>query len=207
MASIRATCWSITINNPLEADLKCDVPGWKLQGQFEEGEGGTRHFQGMLETPQVRFTAVKRVFQRAHIEVAKNKVALRKYVNKDETRVATFDATAIPNMFQLQDSIASDWDSEEWRNLSAEYERMPDSDVALMYLDTLVARRIEAGQRGLEFIAINPMWRSSWKKFWRSIIKRNASARMEGQEEGEEGDESEDAPIRGTSPPRDEYTE
>lgn len=177
--SQRATCWSITINNPDEKELKCDSPGWKLQGQFEEGEQGTRHFQGMLETPQVRFSAVKRVFPRAHIEVAKNKKALQQYVNKEETRVATFEATAIPNMFQLQDSIASDWDSEEWRNLSAEYERMPDSDVALMYLDNLVARRIESGQRGLEFIAINPMWRSSWKKFWRSIIKRHARTQEE----------------------------
>lgn len=185
--SQRARCWSITINNPEEKDLKCDYPGWKLQGQFEEGEQGTRHFQGMLETPQVRFSAVKRAFPRGHIEVARNKQALQQYVNKDETRVATFEATAIPNMFQLQDSIASDWDSEEWRNLSAEYERMPDSDVALMYLDTLVARRIESGQRGLEFIAINPMWRSSWKKFWRSIIKRHARSEEEGGESSSVG--------------------
>jgi len=160
-------------------ELKCDAPGWKLQGQFEEGNEGTRHFQGMLETPQVRFSAVKRVFPRAHIEVAKNKKALQAYVNKQETRVGTFEGTSVPNMFQLQDSIASDWDDNEWRRrLYINIEQ--DDDVrALEYLDTLVAKRIENGQRGIEFIAINPMWRSSWKKFWLSIIIRNARIKEE----------------------------
>lgn len=191
-SSQRARCWSITINNPNEDELKCDSPGWKLQGQFEEGEQGTRHFQGMLETPQVRFSAVKRVFPRAHIEVARNKEALQQYVHKEESRVSTYAETSIPNMFQLQDTISRDWSHDEWRNLSAEYERMPDSDVALMYLDTLVSRRIEAGERGLEFIAINPMWRSSWKKFWRSIIKRNGRSSVQSSKE--ENDEEESIP-------------
>lgn len=186
--SQRATCWSITINNPTEIDLKCDTPGWKLQGQFEEGNEGTRHFQGMLETPQVRFSAVKRVFPRAHIEVAKNKKALQVYVNKQETRVGTFEAQAVPNMFQLQDSIASDWDDDEWKRRLYINIEQDDGARVLEYLDTLVSKRIEAGQRGIEYIAINPMWRSSWKKFWASIIRRNA--RLERKEEDDEEKES-----------------
>jgi len=182
----RATCWSITINNPSEGELKCDAPGWKLQGQFEEGNEGTRHFQGMLETPQVRFSAVKRVFPRAHIEVAKNKKALQAYVNKQETRVGTYEAQAVPNMFQLQDSIASDWDDNEWRRRLYINVDQDDDVRALEYLDTLVATRIENGQRGIEFIAINPMWRSSWKKFWLSIIIRNARLKEEADRRSNE---------------------
>jgi len=184
--SQRASCWSITINNPSEGELKCDAPGWKLQGQFEEGNEGTRHFQGMLETPQVRFSAVKRVFPRAHIEVAKNKKALQLYVNKEETRVGIYQAQAVPNMFQLQDSIASDWDDDEWQRRLYINIDQDDGVRALEYLDTLVSTRIENGQRGIEFIAINPMWRSSWKKFWASIIKRNARIKEEADRRSNE---------------------
>jgi len=182
----RAVCWSITINNPTVEELKCDAPGWKLTGQFEEGNEGTRHFQGMLETPQVRFSAVKRVFPRAHIEVAKNKKALQAYVNKPETRVGTFEAQAVPNMFQLQDSIASDWDDKEWRRRMYSNIDQDDGVTALEYLDTLVATRIQNGARGIEFIAINPMWRSSWKKFWSSIIERNARIKEEADRRSNE---------------------
>lgn len=179
MTNERASCWSITINNPTEGEVKCDQPGWTLTGQYEEGAEGTRHFQGMLKTPQIRFAAVKRVFPRAHIEAARNKQALEAYVHKSETRVAEYSGSSVPNMFQFQDTIASDWNQEEFsRRISNEvYARTYKHDInemALVYVDELVATRIEQGGRGLEFIAINPMWRSSWKKFWRNIITRNA---------------------------------
>lgn len=175
----RFTCWSITINNPTEEDVKCDVPGWKLSGQYEEGEEGTRHFQGMLITPQQRFSAIKRVFPRAHIEGARNKQALEKYTTKEETRVATYEATGVPSLFQYQDTIAGLWDEREWQrrrldDLYCKRFKYDFGDMALNYVDDLVAAEIEKGQRGIEFIAINPMWRSSWKKFYVSIITRHA---------------------------------
>lgn len=184
--SVRASCWSITINNPTDQETTCLVPGWKLEGQFEVGKEGTRHFQGMLITPQVRFTQVKRNFPRAHIEVAKSKKALEVYVHKPETRVQEFTpGPAVPNMFQAQDLIAGDWKETEWKELERlEFMKdkgIPLDDLALVYLDKLVSRRIINGQRGLEFIAINPMWRSSWKRFWRSIIARNAQAVQDAQ--------------------------
>lgn len=176
----RATCWSITLNNPTDDQLKCHTPGWTLEGQFEQGdETGTRHFQGMLKTPQVRWSAVKRVFPQAHIEVARNKQALEKYVHKSETRVAEYTASSVPNMFQFQDTVAGDWDVDEFtrRTTDEQYCRTYQYDLnemALVYVDELVAKRVAQGGRGIEFIAINPMWRSSWKKFWRSIITRHA---------------------------------
>lgn len=179
----RGTCWSITINNPGVDDTKCEVPGWKLEGQFEVGEEGTPHFQGCLRTPQVRFSAVKRAFPRAHIEVARDRVALQRYVHKEDTRVAAYVPDDIPSMFRLQEMVAAKWDPQVWdewweaafnRPVTAS-SRPPDIDEeAMKYLDVIVAGMIEAGQRGAEFIAINPMWRSSWKRFWRSIITRHA---------------------------------
>lgn len=191
-AQAKATVWSITINNPVESELRCEVPGWKLEGQFEVGKEGTAHFQGMLKTPQVRFAAVKRVFPRAHIEVARNKEALANYVKKEETRVDVYTPGAVPTIFQYQSDIASKWRNEEWIKIIENVPEEKHDDVAMNYLDILVKRDIEAGQRGAEWIAINPMWRSSWKKFWRSIIKRHHGTSRK-QEEGSTSSDSQDA--------------
>ena len=43
--SDKHTAWSITINNPTVAEVELNTPGWKLEGQYEEGANGTRHFQ------------------------------------------------------------------------------------------------------------------------------------------------------------------
>jgi len=171
----RASCWSITINNPTEAETQCEVPGWKLTGQFEQGKEGTKHFQGMLRTPQVRFTAVKKQFPRAHIEVARDAKALSKYVHKDETRVDVYTPSDIPSIFQYQTQIAKAWRQEEWKGMIENVLEGKMDEMAMNYVDMLVRRDIEAGKKGCEWIAINPMWRSSWKKFWRSIIKRDGT--------------------------------
>ena len=149
--SDRGCCWSITINNPTDDDVRCDVPGWSLEGQYEVGAEGTRHFQGILKTgKQVRFSAVKRVFTRAHIEVARNKKALEAYVHKEDTRVGEFAGTAIPNMFVFQDTIAAAFDMEElnrrWMDESISKMYKHDiNEMALAYTDELVAQHICAG--------------------------------------------------------------
>ncbi len=163
---------------------------WKLEGQLERGEEGTLHYQGMLSTPQVRFAAVKKVFPRAHIEVARNKNALAKYVHKEDTKVS--DVQSIPTLFEYQVLITNMWNNEEfsqkWNATCEAFKtgKIPDiDDVAMQYLDLLVARDIESGRRGAEFIAINPMWRSSWKTFWRSIIKRRDASREQAVHQAE----------------------
>lgn len=183
----RATCWSITINNPEDGEVNVTLPpGWKLTGQYEMGAEGTRHFQGMLKTPQVRFTAVKKLFKRAHIEVARNKVALTQYVDKEETRVASFGGNESPLIFQYQDIIADDWNDEEYMDFAKERLDAKDySDAVLPYIDVLCSRRIAQGARGLEFISVNPIWRSSWKRFAQVIVKRRRAA-TEGSGASEE---------------------
>lgn len=179
-STIRASCWSITINNPLPSDIPTatTMPAkWTLQGQMEEGKEGTPHYQGMLTTPQVRFSQVKKIFPRAHIEVAKNKAALQKYVSKEDTRIMEVPtvSSAIPTLFDYQATVAGNWKNVDFDNWLEQFPTEDQGEVALKYVDSLVSKDIIAGMRGIEFIAINPMWRSSWKKFWRAIILRHKS--------------------------------
>lgn len=185
----RATCWSLTINNYTPEDINVDLPaGWKLMGQPEIGENGTSHAQLMLTTPQVRFSAVKRAFPRAHIEAARNRAALSKYVQKEETRAgeSIVRQSNIPTLFDYQVQIAEKWDEDEFqrrwhrRVVDPTYYSVDPTPTAMAYLDDLVAADVENGMRGVEFIAINPMWRSSWSRFWRSIINRQKKILAKG---------------------------
>jgi len=187
--SARSSNWSITINNPTPEETQVMMPsGWKLSGQYEVGENGTPHFQGHLKTPQSRFSRVKEFFPRAHIEAARSAAALEKYVHKEETRVGEFAGRSVPTIFEYQQQVAQAWDEHEFRQLTDHhYQHNRDAkrdigDVALSYVDTICATYIEEGARGLEFISVNPMWRSSWKKFYASIIKRNACPSPPSQE-------------------------
>lgn len=187
--SERYTAWSITINNPTESEVVVNTPGWNLEGQYEVGKEGTRHFQGMLKTPQMRFSSIKKVFPRAHIEPAKNVAALQKYCHKEESRVDVYTPGAVPTIFEYQTTVATAWNECEWKEFSKNVIEDKIDDTAMLYLDILVKRDIEAGKRGCEWIAINPMWRSSWRKFWRSIIKRN-EAKVQAEHSSNESSSS-----------------
>lgn len=197
----RATCWSLTINNPTEQDLKPTLPAkWALQGQMEKGEEeGTEHFQGMLTTPQVRFSAVKKIFPRAHIEVARNRQALEKYVHKEDTRIAevAIRQSDIPTLFDYQHTVASVWNDDDFRAFGErELEANPRQsmdDIALAYVDSIVAADIERGVCGIEYIAINPMWRSAWKKFWRSLVRRERNKPADSQTDSQTDKPDEDS--------------
>jgi len=188
----RATAWSITINNPTEQDTNVVLPaGWSLEGQFEQGAEGTHHFQGYLKTPQVRFSQVKSNFPRANIQVARNKKALQQYVHKSDSRVAPFEANVSKNIFQWQAEVAKLWNEDEFDEYWIQYPTKTQTDCALLYVDSITAKLIEKGAQGLEFIAVNPMWRSAWKRFYVSIIKRYAS---QVQEDGTPQEEPPSSP-------------
>ena len=180
----RGTCWSITVNNPRPGDLTPNFPGgWYLTGQMEKGEEEeTPHYQGMLKTPQVRFSQVKLYFPRAHIELTKNPRALAKYVHKEETRVSEVDdhSSQIPTCFDYMVTVAQDWNDSNFKLHCATYTdeqvmKLGVDEIALRYTDTIVAKDIANGTRGVEFVASNPMWRTAWKKFWKAIIIREQS--------------------------------
>jgi len=94
----RASWWSITINNPNDDDREAlkNPPSWVklVKCQDEVGDNGTLHIQGALNTTQVRFSQVKNWLSRAHIEVARDKSALLKYVEKSDTAI---DGTQFQN--------------------------------------------------------------------------------------------------------------
>jgi len=83
----RNSYWSLTLFNNEWKDFQ--HPTWKLEGQEEIApETGKLHYQGMLHTGQVRFSAVKAVFPQAHIEACRDKEALQRYVHKQRTRAS-----------------------------------------------------------------------------------------------------------------------
>jgi hypothetical protein len=147
-----------------------------MTGQFEVGKSGTRHYQGCLKTPQVRWAAVKKTYPRANISLARNEFALKAYVKKDDTRASAIVSSGVMNIFQFQDVIAGDWNDAEWNSYQQLFKNKELGEVALIYVDGLVKTRIRNGQRGAEWIAMNPLWRSVWKNFYAEIIARYASS-------------------------------
>lgn len=89
----KATWWSVTAFSEAEIELLngTQYPDWvsKVYGGVEScPDTGRLHFQGAIQARrQVRFTQVKSWLGTAHIEPARNKDALRKYVMKEETAV------------------------------------------------------------------------------------------------------------------------
>ena len=182
--SDRATCWSVTINNPVASDedrlAEARQKGWKVIGQLEKGENGTPHYQLLVSTPQVRFSAMKKAFPRAHIEVCRNKAALASYVKKEETRegelpqteskfpsLAGFYKLLIPRLFELTDKRLRIHFEGGWFDTK----RMCDRDQRLLdALDEGSAELIRMGYH-VETLVVNPQTRSAWKRFGMDIIE------------------------------------
>ena len=180
----RATCWSVVINNPVESDREnmaaARQKGWKVEGGLEEGElEKTPHYQLCVSTPQVRFSAVKKAFPRANIQVARNKAALLQYCNKEETRIgdlpeteskfptlAGFYKLLIPKLFCLNKSLRVDVGGGWYSAASGDPEQR--------LLDALDAGTSELIREGyhVETIVVNPQTRSAFKRFGMDIIER-----------------------------------
>lgn len=91
------THWLLTVNNPEESDdvdiSRAREKGWLVEGQKEKGKDGTEHYQIYVRSKQ-RFSALKKAFPRAHIEVCHNPDAARQYVKKEDTRIGCLPAEA-----------------------------------------------------------------------------------------------------------------
>lgn len=164
---------------------------------MEVGKEGTPHYQGFLKTPnKPAFSTVKKALPRAHIEPARMPKKLENYVHKEETRVALVDGkkSEIPTLFAYQGAVASRLHVHE---IDVLLRRLPqDKDyqenvwtVVHKFIDNVVKDDIMAGVRGVEFIAINPMWLTSWKRFWREIISRENGRTPQAESPFEEADE------------------
>jgi len=180
MTTARATSWSITINNPTKADEECiqlarQKSGWSVIGQLEKGDNGTPHYQLMLKTPQVRFSAIKKAFPRAHIEVARNADALETYVQKDETRIGQIESN------EMYPSLTKFWDlfydyKYDWDNMNVY--QFGGKEEWLAHFDEFVNDAIERGYH-VETMAVNPQIRSIVAKFMPAIFKRTENIRRQ----------------------------
>lgn len=186
----RATCWSVTINNPTADDDESIAlarqKGWKVEGQKERGESGTVHYQLMVRTPQVRFSAVKKQFPRAHIEQARNSHALELYVHKDQSREGQLSdqSEQYPSLTKFWDLVIDQLDAWNcinfcyicnpvdergtfwWKEAPVQYRRDP-----LNALDDVATVLIEQGYF-VESLACNPQVRMAWRKFYTAIAIR-----------------------------------
>lgn len=178
MTDNRSTHWSLTINNPTPADEEAmnnaRQKGWTVEGQLEQGKDGTPHYQIYLYTrTQVRFSAVKKIFARAHIEPARNPVALKSYVHKEDTAVGALPKA--DNKFATATQLFK-WFGAEYnveRNLSQNH-AITDSN-ALKIFDTTCNMYIRKGYY-IEQIAVNPQIRAAIKRFHASIADREQLA-------------------------------
>ena len=179
--SERATCWSVTINNPKKADdenieLARQKSGWTVYGQKEVGENGTEHYQLMITTPQVRFSAVKKAFPRAHIEVARDRKALTKYVNKEETRIASLPTdTKYPSIQTLWDMFADFVNNKKYRSL---IDTSPERRLEIF--DDFIRDAIDNGFI-VETMGVNPQIRSSVKQYGENIVFRSLCRQTDRQ--------------------------
>lgn len=203
----RATCWSLTINNPTETDdenmAQARQKGWKVEGQKEVGKNGTPHYQLMLQTPQVRLSAVKKAFPRAHIEIARSKFALETYVNKEETRVSQ-----LPQSNEQYPSMSKVWELYiEWMfDKNIIYRVEPTEDNPRSYRiqpshtrtmmenptqiwDDFISHAITNGYY-VESIGVNPQIRSSVKNYSLAIIEREVRRQTDRQTDSQSAAES-----------------
>jgi len=180
--STRSTFWSVTINNPTPDDEECisvaRSKGWTVTGQKETGSEGTPHYQLAVKTPQVRFTAVKKVFPRAHIEIARNVAALQTYVHKEDTRTGELPTTSsqYPTISRMWEIMFDFTWKESWYGLESmdeyieEYSKMSDK-ARLVWLDEAAASLIKRGYF-IEHHVVNPQVRSSFAKFMPQLFER-----------------------------------
>jgi len=193
----RGTHWSLTINNPTADDEEClqlaRQRGWKIDGQKERGTAGTEHYQLHLQTPQVRFSAVKKMFPRAHIELARNPSALAQYVTKEETRVGELatQQDRYPSQARFFDLV---WDVILLADNNAEISEFRRG------LNNRFYQPINALNRAthvlicqgyhVESMASNPMTIATWKQFHDALLARKIAGETSRQSDTRLIDES-----------------
>lgn len=185
--SERASCWSFTINNPTQADEEAMAlarqQGWKVEGQLEKGENGTQHYQLLLRTPQVRFSAVKKAFPRAHIEIARNPAALASYVTKEESRVAELPQTQdkYPSLSKLWSLIFEFFNEYDPAIISClESGGWKKDKTALENFDHAIHMLIRDGYH-VETMAVNPQIRSAFSKYHAALYFRHKHSQTDRQ--------------------------
>lgn len=146
--------------------------GWGIEGQLEKGAEGTEHFQLMLRTPQERFSAIKKVFPTAHIEVARSRKALELYVNKDETCLEKLKKVEITALTYPQ--VRTQFF--KWY-IDTHQPPCRDPDDRLNMWDRFIGLSIEEGMH-CDLIGMNPQHRGCISKYWLHYIAYEQASRQ-----------------------------
>lgn len=172
-------------------------------GQLEQGEQGTRHYQLCVRTPQVRFSALKKRFPTAHIEVARSVPALMAYVEKSESRVAKLADTSdkYPSLSRFWILVSQElndgtkdglnYDSLEEERIeffTSENQKMWKKK-PLHFLDYATRILIKKGYH-VEGIGANPNTRSQWNLFGEELILRSIEAKNKEDMEHNRNDDT-----------------
>lgn len=215
----RSSVWSVTINNPTSGDEECLAlarqMGWKVEGQLEKGEEGTPHYQLCVRTPQVRFSAVKKAFPRGHVEAARSAPALKRYVEKEEGRLAPLPTTQemYPSLSKFWDLVVQHIDADNWYTIAVwqglEEWNERKAGGPLLTPDLALTRAVNdliADGYHIESLAVNPQVISAWRKYHKGLILRVYKERKAAALETEESVSLpmvNDAPQVPSPPPQD----
>lgn len=170
--SDRGTAWSITLNMKNVSRERCEdmidqakQANWGVQGQIEKGKEGTPHYQLLIKTPQVRFSAIKKIFPTAHIEKARNVKALEQYVHKEEGRVE--EMKTIERKFVQFPEVRNkffQWIIQEGYESTGCYERK------LSLWDEFIGLSIEE-RIECDVVGVNPQYRSIIQRYWNNFVR------------------------------------
>ena len=84
----RNRSWFLTINNPESNELYQHKTERYAAWQIEKGQNGTEHIQAVIHLSNaISFSAIKKVYPTAHIEVCHDLKASIAYCKKEESRV------------------------------------------------------------------------------------------------------------------------
>ena len=169
--SDRGTAWSVTLNMKTVSKARCEdmieqakQANWGVQGQIEEGKEGTPHYQLLVKTPQVRFSALKKVFPTAHIEKARNVKALESYVHKDEGRLETMKTIEVKFVqFPEVRKKFFTWVIENGHQEVYDYEQK--LKIWDEFISHSIINRIEC-----DVIGVNPQYRSIIQRYWTANV-------------------------------------
>lgn len=179
----KSSRWQFTAYEQQYGQLSTMPPGVAEWGWQDEicPETQRKHRQGFFRLhQQQRFSWVRKTFPGLHVEVARNWEALINYCKKEETRapgsVPVRETNSIPTLFSYADEVADYFLPRVGYNILE-----CDSETALAWVDVKVRSDISSGRRGIQWIASNPQWITTWNKYWREMIRAAVSRQTDRQ--------------------------
>lgn len=174
--------WSLTYwftdgrnMDTLNQCLQLMPENWKLEGQIERGKNSEdkEHGQFYLKTDKTRGSKVAKYFPSTDIQEARNVIALKQYVHKEETRVAEFKTV---------ENRSPDWRVVRDRFFDWIIETEPFYGHIKDDLDERVSPRLELWDKFInisiaegmmvELVGVNPQYRSAVRRYWQGFISQ-----------------------------------